>query len=83
MDTLTLMYVAAGLTVAYFGGIVMERFRSKRGVKEYVWKIHMGEAALPQPDASLAGRHPSGRKPACRCGTSFSRTTCQLTGSNP
>ena len=54
---LTLMYVAAGLTVAYAGGIVMERFRPERWVEDYVWKIQMGEASLPEPDTSLAGRH--------------------------
>ncbi|MGB5177089.1 MAG: permease [Gammaproteobacteria bacterium] len=54
---LTLMYVAAGLTVAYVGGIIMERFRPERWVEEYVWKIQVGEAALLQADASLAGRH--------------------------
>jgi hypothetical protein len=54
---LTLMYVAAGLTVAYVGGVIMERFRPERWVEEYVWKIQMGEASLPEPDTSLAGRH--------------------------
>lgn len=54
---LTLMYVAAGLTVAYAGGMVMERFRPERWVEEYVWKIHMGEAVMAAPDTSLAGRH--------------------------
>ena len=54
---LTLMYVAAGLTVAYVGGIIMERFRPERWVEEYVWKIQVGEAALLQADASLAARH--------------------------
>ena len=54
---LTLMYVAAGLVVAYVGGMVMERFRPERWVEGYVWQIHMGEATLPQPDTSLAGRH--------------------------
>lgn len=54
---LTLMYVAAGLTVAYVGGMIMERFRPERWVEEYVWKIQMGEANLPHPDSSLAGRH--------------------------
>jgi uncharacterized membrane protein YraQ (UPF0718 family) len=54
---LTLMYVAAGLTVAYVGGMVMERFRPERWVEEYVWKIQMGEAHLPEPDTSLRGRH--------------------------
>jgi hypothetical protein len=54
---LTVMYVAAGLAVAYVGGMVMERFRPERWVEDYVWKIHMGQVALPQPDTSLAGRH--------------------------
>ena len=54
---LTLMYVAAGLTVAYVGGVVMERFRIERWVEDYVWKIRMGEAARAAPDTSLAGRH--------------------------
>ncbi|WP_296695897.1 permease [Thiocapsa sp. UBA6158] len=53
----TLMYVAAGLTVAYVGGLVMERFRPERWVEPYVWQIHMGELKMPEPDTSLAGRH--------------------------
>lgn len=51
------LYVAAGLVVAYLGGVVMERFKLERWVEEYVWKIHMGEAQLPEPDTSLRGRH--------------------------
>lgn len=54
---LTLMYVAAGLGVAWFGGMVMEWFRPDRWVEDYVWKIQMGQAQLPRPDISLAGRH--------------------------
>lgn len=54
---LTLMYVAAGLTVAYVGGIVMQRFRPERWVEAYVWKIQMGETARIEIDRSLAGRH--------------------------
>ena len=54
---LTLMYVAAGLTVAYVGGMIMERFRPERWVEAYVWQIHMGEAQMARPDTSLAGRH--------------------------
>ncbi|MFB1489561.1 MULTISPECIES: permease [unclassified Thiocapsa] len=54
---LTLMYVAAGLTVAYVGGVVMERFRPERWVEPYVWQIHMGELKMPEPDTSLIGRH--------------------------
>jgi uncharacterized protein len=54
---LTLMYVVAGLTVAYVGGVIMERFKPERWVESYVWKIQMGEAQMPSPDTSLAGRH--------------------------
>lgn len=54
---LALLYVAAGLTVAWVGGVVMERFRPERWVEDYVWKIQMGQMALPEPDRSLAGRH--------------------------
>ena len=54
---LAALYVASGLVVAYLGGVAMERFRPERWVEEYVWKIHMGESNLPQPDRSLRGRH--------------------------
>lgn len=54
---LTLMYVAAGLTVAYVGGVVMERFRPERWVEGYVWKIHMGEIPQIQAEGTLAARH--------------------------
>ncbi|MBI1285936.1 MAG: permease [Thiobacillus sp.] len=54
---LTAMYVVAGLTVAYVGGVIMERFKPERWVEEYVWKIHMGQSAMAAPDTSLAGRH--------------------------
>ena len=54
---LALLYVVSGLTVAWVGGVVMERFRPERWVEAYVWKIQMGETTLPAPDRSLAGRH--------------------------
>ena len=54
---LAALYVGAGLTVAWFGGVVMERFRPERWVEEYVWNIHFGNAARTAPDTSLAGRH--------------------------
>ncbi len=54
---LAALYVAAGLSVAYVGGAVMERFKPERWVEEYVWKIRMGEMQLPSPDTSLRGRH--------------------------
>jgi uncharacterized membrane protein YraQ (UPF0718 family) len=52
-----LLYVVAGLTVAFVGGMIMERFKPERWVEDYVWKIQMGEAALPERDTSLYGRH--------------------------
>ena len=54
---LAALYVLAGLLVAWFGGIAMQWFRPERWVEDYVWKIRMGEAALPAPDNSLRGRH--------------------------
>ena len=54
---LAALYVGAGLLVAWFGGIVMQSFRPERWVEEYVWKIQMGQADLPEPDRSFAGRH--------------------------
>ena len=54
---LALLYVAAGLVVAWFGGIAMQWFKPERWVEAYVWQIHMGQAELPAPDRSLAGRH--------------------------
>jgi uncharacterized protein len=54
---LAALYVAAGLVVAWFGGMLMERFRPERWVEDYVWQIRMGETPQTQPDTSLAGRH--------------------------
>ena len=54
---LAALYVGAGLLVAWFGGIVMQTFKPERWVEEYVWKIQMGQADLPEPDRSFAGRH--------------------------
>ncbi len=54
---LAVLYVLAGLVVAWFGGIVMQRFRPERWVEDYVWKIQVGETDLPTPDTSLAARH--------------------------
>jgi hypothetical protein len=54
---LTLLYVTAGLTVAYLGGAIMERFHPEQWVEPYVWKIQMGQFASPPIDTSLRGRH--------------------------
>ncbi len=54
---LAVLYVLAGLTVAYIGGIVMEWFKPEKWVEDYVWKIQMGEMQMPEADNSLKGRH--------------------------
>lgn len=54
---LAALYVAAGLVVAWFGGIAMQWFRPERWIEGYVWKIRVGDAALAAPDTSLIGRH--------------------------
>jgi hypothetical protein len=54
---LALLYLGAGLIVAWFGGIVMQRFRPERWVEDYVWQIQMGQVAAQRPDTSLRGRH--------------------------
>ena len=54
---LAALYVLAGLTVAYVGGIVMEWFKPEKWVEDYVWKIQMGEMQAPEADNSLKGRH--------------------------
>lgn len=51
------LYIAAGLVVAWVGGVVMERFRPERWVEEYVWKIQVGQMNGNEPDTSLLGRH--------------------------
>ena len=54
---LTLLYVFAGLSVAYVGGVVIEWFKPERWVEDYVWKIRMGEMPATEEDKSLLGRH--------------------------
>jgi len=54
---LALLYVAAGVVVAWIGGMAMEWFRAERWVEDYVWKIQMGEAQPPATDRSWKGRH--------------------------
>jgi uncharacterized membrane protein YraQ (UPF0718 family) len=54
---LAMLYVAAGLSVAWLGGIIMQRFNPERWVEEYVWKIQMGQLVLPERDTSFKGRH--------------------------
>lgn len=54
---MSLLYVAAGLLVAWFGGLAMQAFKPEKWVEEYVWKIQMGQVALPRQDKTLKGRH--------------------------
>lgn len=54
---MTLIYVATGLSVAFIGGFVLERFKPERWVEEYVWKIKMGEAQIEAEDDSMRARH--------------------------
>lgn len=54
---ITLLYVLSGLTVAYVGGIIIERFKPERWVEDYVWQIKMGETQVLPQDNSLPARH--------------------------
>jgi uncharacterized membrane protein YraQ (UPF0718 family) len=54
---LALLYIAAGLVVAWVGGIVMQGFRPERWVEAYVWKIQLGQVDLPTANTSFKGRH--------------------------
>jgi uncharacterized protein len=53
----TVLYVAAGLSVALVGGFVLERFKPERWVEDYVWNIRMGEVTQVEADNSLRARH--------------------------
>jgi len=54
---LAALYVAAGLLVAWLGGIAMQAFHPERWVEDYVWKIRMGQADAIERDNSLLARH--------------------------
>ena len=54
---LAFLYVLAGLIVAWFGGIIMQRFNPERWVEEYVWNIRVGETKGIDQDNSLRARH--------------------------
>jgi uncharacterized membrane protein YraQ (UPF0718 family) len=54
---MTAIYVATGLTVAFVGGFVLERFHLERWVEEYVRKIHVGEVTRTEENGSLKARH--------------------------
>lgn len=54
---IAVLYVIAGMVVAWLGGIILQKMKPERWVEEYVWKIHMGETPAIEQDTSLAGRH--------------------------
>jgi uncharacterized protein len=54
---ITVLYVLSGMFAAYFGGVVMEKFKPERWVEDYVWKIQMGEVPMMEQDDSLKARH--------------------------
>ena len=49
-------YVVTGLTVGLLGGMAISALKLERHVEEYVWKIRMGQTALPAVDATFHGR---------------------------
>jgi uncharacterized membrane protein YraQ (UPF0718 family) len=54
---MTLTYVVTGLSVAFIGGFVLERFKPERWVEGYVWQIKMGEVQMEAEDNSMKARH--------------------------
>jgi len=54
---ITLLYIFSGMLVAFFGGIIIQKFKPERWVEDYVWKIRMGEAQALEQDNSLPARH--------------------------
>lgn len=55
---ITLIYVLTGLSIAFVGGYVLQALRLERWVEDYVWKIRMGDAALPAAGGGgLRARH--------------------------
>lgn len=52
----TALYVATGLVVGLVGGVVIDRFKLEHWVEDYVWKIRMGETALPVPPEGVKAR---------------------------
>ncbi|MCE9634767.1 MAG: permease [Planctomycetes bacterium] len=53
---LTALYVVTGMTVAFVGGIVLERFRPERWVEPYVFQMQVGAAPVVAEDRSFRAR---------------------------
>ncbi|ABK42639.1 permease [Magnetococcus marinus MC-1] len=49
-------YVVTGLVVGLAGGLVIAALKLEHHVEAYVWQIRMGQAALPEVDATWRGR---------------------------
>lgn len=55
---IALLYVAAGVVVAYFGSMIIEVFKPERWVESYVWDIKMRHQQEQKAQAGgLASRH--------------------------
>jgi uncharacterized membrane protein YraQ (UPF0718 family) len=54
---ITLLYILAGIVVAFTGGLIIQKFKPERWVEGYVWKIQMGESPSIEQDNSLIARH--------------------------
>ena len=54
---LALLYVASGLLVAWFGGMIMQWFKAEKWVESYVWDIKMGNTIHLSQGTSLLDRH--------------------------
>ncbi len=53
---LTALYFATGMVVGIVGGVIIDALGLERYVEDYVWKIRMGQAAVPAADLTLKGR---------------------------
>lgn len=49
-------YVVTGLAVGLIGGLAIDAMKLEHYVEDYVWKIRMGDAPLPEAADSLADR---------------------------
>ncbi|WP_321325378.1 permease [Thiomicrorhabdus sp.] len=55
---MALMYVIAGITVAYIGSLIIERFKPERWVESYVWDIKMKQQGVTESTHNtLESRH--------------------------